>query len=139
MLGPKASRRSGKPDNAVVVTIEYDPGSTRATFSFSGPRLDHGVLEAQAEMVEGVKFASSAHSPGPQELEFYLTDYYSQTRESARAVVMAVLAALGLTAKGEINMQNRSPRAPRPRPPARSRSPLPVWARTQQGKRRGRQ
>ena len=92
--------------NNVVVVLEYDPERFRAnaTISFYGPRPDIKVLDARAETVPGVRYASSLLN-STQELEVVITAHHAQTREAALAVVQAVLRELGLTVIGQIRVE----------------------------------
>lgn len=95
------------PANAVVVTLEFQRGFAKAKISFSGPRDDHGVLAAKAQMVRGVRTALTTLGSS-QELEFYLTDFFSQTQRAALSIVEAVLLRLGLTVIGDIHIEDDS-------------------------------
>jgi hypothetical protein len=89
--------------NAVVVTMVYYAdgrhGAT-GTISFRGARRDIKVLEAQAEMVDGVASVTSGFRVPGQELEIRVTDYHSQTKEMAAQILHVVLRKLGLTIIG---------------------------------------
>ncbi len=98
-------------DPRVVVSLDYDAdrGRATATISFSSQPPDASVMEAQAETVPGVKYASGGLGDSNQELAITLTAYHARTRDGALSVVRGVLAKLKLTAIGGIQMENDPP------------------------------
>jgi hypothetical protein len=89
--------------NAVVVSmVYYTDGRHGAmgTISFRGARRDIKVLEAQADLVDGVASTTSGFAVPGQELEIRITDYHSRTKEMAGQVLRVVLRKLNLTIIG---------------------------------------
>lgn len=96
--------------NAVTATLRYYPGrrSAAGTISFRSARRDINVLEAQAEMVDGVRIATAGLNRPGQELDITITEYHARTPEMAKQVIAVILRRLRLTAIGGILVVDES-------------------------------
>jgi hypothetical protein len=94
----------------VVVVLEYDGKRLRAngTISFETAQPNMRVLAAQAEMVDGVRYANCGLGDTGQELEVRITAFHAQSMQAAVAVMTAVARKLKVAVIGEIRVDDET-------------------------------
>jgi len=107
----------------VVVVLEYDGKRLRAngTISFAAAQPNMRVLAAQAEMVDGVRYANCGLGDTGQELEVRITAFHAQSMQAAVAVMTAVAKKLKVAVIGEIRVDDETETDPDPKTDGKKR------------------